>query len=138
MAVLFHNTAAPGPALTEQIKTLPGVLEATFTPVDNAYYAGTLLEMRMDSRCVLSHRLNEGVPGPALESYTIRCYMPDPNDGAPVGGRVRPRPGNGGRDRRKGAAGFGEAGDGGPHNPRPRAPGRTDLFRLTCERSLPP
>lgn len=92
MAVLFHNTAAPGPTLTEQIKTLPGVLEATFTPVDNAYYAGTLLEMRMDSRCALSHRFNEGVPCPALESYTIRCYMPDPDDGAPVGGPFIPNP----------------------------------------------
>lgn len=90
MAVLFHNTAAPDPALTEQIKTLPGVLEASFTEVDNAYYAGTLLELHMDSQCVLSHQINEGVPGPALESYTIRCYMPDPNDGAPVGGPFIP------------------------------------------------
>ncbi len=71
-------------------KALPGVLEATFTEVDNVYYAGTLLELRVDCRCVLSHRLNEGVPGPALESYTIRCYMPDPNDGAPVGGPFIP------------------------------------------------
>ena len=90
MAVIFNNTAAPDPALAEQIEALPGVLEATFTAVDNDYYTGTLLEMHMDSRCVLSHRFNEGVPGPALESYTIRCYMPDPNDGAPVGGPFIP------------------------------------------------
>lgn len=90
MAVIFNNTAAPDPALAEQLETLPGVLEATFTAVDTDYYTGTLLEMHMDSRCVLSHRFNEGVPGPALESYTIRCYMPDPNDGAPVGGPFIP------------------------------------------------
>lgn len=90
MAVIFNNTAAPDPALAEQIEALPGVLEATFTAADNDYYTGTLLEMHMDSRCVLSHRFNEGVPGPALESYTIRCYMPDPNDGAPVGGPFIP------------------------------------------------
>ena len=90
MAVLFNNTAAPDPALAEQLETLPGVLEATFTEVDSVYYAGTLLELRVDCRCVLSHRLNEGVPGLALESYTIRCYMPDPNDGAPVGGPFIP------------------------------------------------
>lgn len=90
MAVLFNNTAAPDPALAEQLETLPGVLEAAFTEVDSVYYAGTLLELRVDCRCVLSHRLNEGVPGPALESYTIRCYMPDPNDGAPVGGPFIP------------------------------------------------
>ena len=66
------------------------MLEATFTEVDSVYYAGTLLELRVDCRCVLSHRLNEGVPGLALESYTIRCYMPDPNDGAPVGGPFIP------------------------------------------------
>ena len=90
MAVIFNNAAAPDLALAEQIEALPGVLEATFTAVDNDYYTGTLLEMHMDSRCVLSHRFNEGVPGPALESYTIRCYMPDPNDGAPVGGPFIP------------------------------------------------
>lgn len=90
MAVLFNNTAAPDPALAEQLETLPGVLEAAFTEVDSVYYAGTLLELRVDCRCVLSHRLNEGVPGPALESYTIRCYMPDPNDVAPVGGPFIP------------------------------------------------
>lgn len=90
LAVLFNNTAAPDPALTEQLETLPGVLEATFTAVDNEYYTGTLLELRADAQCVLSHRFNEGVPGPALESYTIRCYMPDPNDGAPVGGPFIP------------------------------------------------
>lgn len=90
MAVIFNNTTAPDPALAEQLETLPGVLEATFTAVDNDYYTGTLLEMHMDSQCVLSHRFNEGVPGPALESYTIRCYMPDPNDGAPVGGPFIP------------------------------------------------
>lgn len=90
MAVIFNNTAAPDPALAEQLETLPGVLEATFTAVDNDYYTGTLLEMHMDSRCVLSHRFNEGVPGPALESYTLRCYMPDPNDSAPVGGPFIP------------------------------------------------
>ena len=90
MAVIFNNTAAPDPALAEQLETLPGVLEATFTAVDNEYYTGTLLELRADAQCVLSHRFNEGVPGPALESYTIRCYMPDPNDGAPVGGPFIP------------------------------------------------
>lgn len=92
MAVLFHNTAAPDPALAAQMETLPGVLEATFTEVDNEYVTGTLLEVRTDARCVLSHNFNGGVPGPALESYTIRCYMPDPNDGAPVGGPFIPNP----------------------------------------------
>lgn len=73
MAVLFNNTAAPDPALAEQLETLPGVLEASFTEVDSVYYAGVLLELRVNSLYVLRHSFNGGVPGPALESYTIRC-----------------------------------------------------------------
>ena len=33
---------------------------------------------------------NTAAPDPALESYTLRCYMPDPNDSAPVGGPFIP------------------------------------------------
>lgn len=73
MAVLFNNTATPDPALAERLETLPGVLEATFTEVDSVYYAGTLLEMRVNDQYTLAHSFNGGVPGSALESYTIRC-----------------------------------------------------------------
>lgn len=89
MAVLFNNTAAPDPALAEQIETLPGVLEATFTEVDSVYYAGTLLEIRLDDKYTLAHSFNGGVPGAGLESYTIRCKDLYP-DGAPVVGDFRP------------------------------------------------
>ena len=91
MAVLFNNTAAPDPALAEQLEALPGVLEATFTEVDNDYYTGTLLEMRVEDKYTLAHSFNGGVPGPALESYTIRCEDLYP-DGAPVEGEFVPDP----------------------------------------------
>ena len=91
MAVLFNNTAAPDPALAEKIEAIPGVLEAAFTLVDNDYYAGTLLELRVTSQYVLRHSFNGGVPGAALESYTIRCENLYP-DGAPVVGEFVPDP----------------------------------------------
>ena len=91
MAVLFNNTAAPDPALAEKIEALPGVLEVTFTEVDNDYYAGTLLEMRIEDKYTLAHSFNGGVPGTALVSYTIRCENLYP-DGAPVAGEFVPDP----------------------------------------------
>lgn len=91
MAVLFNNTAAPDPALAQQLETLPGVLEAAFTEVDSPYYAGTLLEIRLDDKYTLAHSFNGGVPGTGLESYTIRCKDLYP-DGAPVVGDFVPDP----------------------------------------------